>query len=294
MGSLLAAVASYLDARSQGGEWLVRIEDIDPQREIAGSSDLILQALDAHGFEYDSPLYQHTRLDTYEDVFNTLLGAGNAYYCSCTRQTIAAKAIQGRAGLIYPGTCRSKVTRDRYSRPAAVRVRTTDCPMTFDDELQGRQDCRLESEIGDYPVRRGDGLIAYQLAVVVDDAWQGITHVVRGIDLLDATFMQIHLQRLLGYTEPCYQHIPVLSDAHGNKLSKQTGAQPLDCSNPVKNIFQALVLLGQLPEIGLLRGSLGDIWRWGIQHWNPRAIPQRLQTGPDRSMISSVNRTLGQ
>ena len=293
MGSLIAATASYLDSLSHGGEWLVRIEDIDPQREIAGASELILQALDAHGFEYDSPLYQHTRLKTYNDVINTLVTGGKAYYCSCTRQKISASAAQGRTGLIYPGTCR-KGTTERGSGIAAVRVHTADSLMTFNDGLQGTQSCRLESEIGDYLIRRGDGLVAYQLAVVVDDAWQGINHIVRGIDLLDATFMQIHLQKLLGYAEPHYQHIPLLSDANGIKLSKQTGAQPLDCRNPVKNIFQALVLLGQLPEKSLLSGSLVDIWRWGTEHWNPAAIPQRQQIGPDRSMIISVNRTLGQ
>jgi len=293
MGSLITAVASYLDALSNDGEWLVRIEDIDPQREVAGASELILQALEAHGFEYESPLYQHTQLDTYNDVINTLLSAGDAYYCSCTRQTIAATAIQGRTGLVYPGTCRAGAGSPS-AQTSSVRVRTIDSQLTFNDGLQGQQDCRLESEIGDFIIRRGDGLVAYQLAVVVDDARQGISHVVRGIDLLDATFMQIYLQGLLGYKAPSYWHIPVLSDTNGNKLSKQTGAQPLDCRSPVKNIFQALVFLGQKPEQSLLSASLGDIWAWGHEHWSPGALAGRQQIHPDQSMIFSVNRTLGQ
>lgn len=291
MGSLVVAVASYLEALTHRGEWLVRIEDIDPQRELSGSSELILQALDAHGFEYASPLYQHTRLETYNDAIDALLTAGDAYFCSCTRQIIAATAQQGRTGLIYPGTCRNG-TKSRSSQTPAVRLRTTDSQMTFKDGLQGQQACRLESEVGDFLIRRGDGLVAYQLAVVVDDAWQGISDIVRGIDLLDATFMQIHLQKLLGYKEPRYQHIPIVIDARGNKLSKQTGAQPLDCSKPVKNIFQALVLLDQLPEISLLNASLDDMWTWALEHWNPGAIARRQQIRPDQSMIFSVNRTL--
>jgi glutamyl-Q tRNA(Asp) synthetase len=293
MGSLIAAVASYLDALSNDGEWLVRIEDIDPQREIAGSSKLILQALDAHGFEYDSPLYQHTRLDTYNKIIDALLAAGDAYYCSCTRQAIEATAIRGRTGLVYPGTCRNGAT-DQISRNSAVRVRTSDNQLSFNDGLQGHQTCRLATEIGDFTVRRGDGLVAYQLAVVADDSCQRITHIVRGIDLLDATFMQIHLQKLLGYQVPCYRHIPVLIDTNGSKLSKQTGAQALDCSNPVKNIFQALVLLGQTPEKSLLSAPLEDIWAWGLEHWNPGVLAGRQQIQPDESMIFSVNRTLGQ
>jgi len=293
MGSLLAAVASYLDALSNGGEWLVRIEDIDPQREIAGSSELILQTLDAHGFEYHPPLYQHTRLDIYNNIIDALLAADNAYYCSCTRQTIETTSVRGRTGLVYPGTCR-KGAKGQISRTSAVRVRTSDGQLSFSDGLQGRQTCRLETEIGDFTVRRGDGLVAYQLAVVADDAWQGISHIVRGIDLLDATFMQIHLQNMLGYKVPCYRHIPVLSDASGTKLSKQTGAQPLECRSPVKNLFQALVLLGQMPEKSLLSASLGDIWAWSLAHWNPAVLQRRQQIYADQSMIVDVNRTLSQ
>lgn len=293
MGSLLTAVASYLDALSNEGEWLVRIEDIDPQREVAGSSALILEALDAHGFEYESPLYQHTRLDTYNKIIDQLLAAGDAYYCSCTRQIIEATGVRGRTGLVYPGTCR-KEAMGQISRTSAVRVRTSEGKLSFSDGLQGRQTCSLETEIGDFTVRRGDGLVAYQLAVVADDAWQGISHVMRGIDLLDATFMQIHLQKMLAYKVPCYRHIPVLTDASGTKLSKQTGAQPLDCRSPVKNIFQALVLLGQMPEKSLLSSSLGDIWAWSLEHWNPAVLQRRQQIPADESMITPKNRTLGQ
>lgn len=266
MGSLAAAVASYLQARSQNGEWLVRIEDIDPQREIAGSSASILQTLEAHGFEFSTPLFQHTRLDAYNSVIDKLLATGEAYYCSCTRQIIEATAHQGRAGLVYPGTCRGRA--DSRIAAHAVRLRTTNLQMAFADGLQGPQNCELEADIGDFLIRRGDGLVAYQLAVVVDDDLQEVTEVVRGIDLLDATFMQIYLQRVLGYEQPLYRHLPILVDAKGRKLSKQTGAQGVDSRDSVKNIFQALVLLGQFPEESLLHASLADVWAWAMTHWD--------------------------
>ncbi len=289
MGSLTTAVASYLQARSQNGEWLVRIEDIDPRREIAGSTDLILQALDAHGFQFDTPLFQHTRLDAYDSVIDKLLATGAAYLCSCTRQIIEATAHQGRVGLVYPGTCR-KGTDNRLG-DHAVRLRTTNLQMAFDDGLHGEQSCQLEAEIGDFLIRRGDGLVAYQLAVVVDDAWQEITEVVRGIDLQDATFMQIYLQSLLGCRQPLYQHIPILIDASGSKLSKQTGAQPLDSRDPVRNIFQALVFLHQFPETSLLRATLDDLWVWAMENWDISRLAGRQQMRFDQSMIASVNRT---
>jgi len=293
MGSLVAAVASYLEAQRHSGDWLVRIEDIDPPREVPGAGDQILRALDIHGFQYASPVLQHTRLDAYKSTIETLIAAGQAYQCSCTRQVIEATARRGRIGLVYPGTCRDGIA-DPDKGDYALRLRTSTQQLSFNDQLQGMQSCRLEPEVGDFVIRRRDGLIAYQLAVVVDDAWQGITDVVRGIDLLDATFMQIYLQKLLGYAEPRYHHIPIIIDTNGEKLSKQTGAPALNLRNPVRNIFQALVLLKQSPDKNLSKAKLDDVWAWAIQHWNPAALAGQQQIPSDESMIVSVNRTLEQ
>jgi glutamyl-Q tRNA(Asp) synthetase len=274
-GSLVAAVASYLQALANDGEWLIRIEDIDPPREIAGATDTILRALDAHGFEYPAPLYQSTRLETYAEVIDKLLESGLAYRCSCSRKTIQATANTGRAGVIYPGTCRQGST-DSTHQAVSVRIRTTNKPTSFTDALQGTQICHLEAEIGDFLIRRGDGLIAYQLAVVIDDYDQGITEVVRGTDLLDSTFMQIWLQQQLDLPTPLYMHIPVAIGQDSKKLSKQTHAVEINPRKAINNIYHTFVFLGLNPDNNLCRATLDELWSWGRQNWRPQVLANLL------------------
>jgi glutamyl-Q tRNA(Asp) synthetase len=279
-GSLVAAVASYLQARVNHGEWLVRIEDIDPHREVAGATDAILRALDAHGFEYPAPLRQSACLESYAAIIDKLLESGLAYHCSCSRKTILSTANTGRAGAIYPGTCRH-ASADDNRRAVSVRIKTTDEATSFTDTLQGPQICHLEREIGDFLIRRGDGLVAYQLAVVVDDSRQNITEVVRGTDLLESTFMQIWLQRQLNLPTPLYMHIPVAIGQDRKKLSKQTGASEIESINSVRNIHQAFVFLGLNPDSNLSKATLDELWAWGQQNWRPQLLANLLARPTD-------------
>lgn len=270
-GSLVAAVASYLQARSKDGQWILRIEDLDPPRESPGAAGDIIQTLLQHGFEPSEPvLWQSERLKLYEAAVDELLARGIAYRCSCTRKELQARALPGRMGPIYPGTCRERTAHSGKSR--SVRVRTDASPIEFSDALQGSNTCRLESEVGDYLIRRGDGLIAYHLAVVVDDHAQGITEVVRGTDLLDSTPAQIHLQQTLGLDTPGYMHIPVAVNRQGKKLSKQTGAVPVDSQKPATNLLSCLRFLRQDPPEGLESEPLQAIWDWAIGQWRPAQL----------------------
>ncbi len=268
-GSLLAAVASYLDARRAGGRWLVRIEDIDPPREQPGAAQDIVAALEAYGFEWDGPVqYQSASAGAHRDALDALQAAGRLYRCGCSRRDLA-DARRGPLGIIYPGTCRNSPAAGE----AALRVRTSDEPVEFVDRLQGLQSMRLESESGDFVVLRRDGLVAYQLAVVVDDHLQGITDVVRGIDLMDSTPRQIWLQRCLGYPLPRYAHIPVAVHADGSKLSKLTGAAALPVDDAVgTHLVEALRALRQAPPAGLEFAPLRDIWAWARAHWDTDAL----------------------
>ena len=256
-GSLVAALASWLDARAQGGRWWVRIEDVDTPRCIAGAAERILAQLAAVGLQPDAPpLWQSTRGAAYQAALEQLLQAGWAYPCGCTRREIeGALAAQGQqhqrfGERLYPGTCRSGL----HGRPArAVRLRTLDArgrDITLDwhDRRLGPQQQNLTREVGDFVLRRADGLWAYQLAVVVDDAAQGVTDVVRGEDLADNTARQIHLQRLLGLATPRYLHTPLVRGPDGHKLSKQNGAQALDTTDPLATLRAAAAVLG-LPAI---------------------------------------------
>jgi glutamyl-Q tRNA(Asp) synthetase len=270
-GSLIAAVASYLQAKSQEGLWLVRMEDIDPPREPPGADTLILRALEAYGFAWDGRvLYQSTQDQWHRELIDRLMTEGSAYPCGCSRSDLA-KAARGPLGLIYPGTCRSGSTVSR----TAIRVRTSDDAIGYDDLLQGPQSQRLESESGDFVIRRRDGLIAYQLAVAADDSAQGITQVMRGIDLMDSTPRQIHLQRLLGFATPQYAHVPVAVDARGRKLSKSTGARAVPIGEPRPVLVQALQALGQLTPAGLADATLDAIWTWAREHWTPSVLTAR-------------------
>ncbi|MGH8671195.1 MAG: tRNA glutamyl-Q(34) synthetase GluQRS [Burkholderiales bacterium] len=265
-GSLVAAVGSFLQARSRGGEWLVRMEDLDPAREVPRAADSILGTLQAYGMQWDRLLlYQSARGATYRTALERLQALGMVYACACSRAEIADSALGAGAARVYPGTCRNGLPAGRTSW--ALRVQTTGWVIEFEDALQGRITQDLASEVGDYVVRRADGLHAYQLAVVVDDAEQGVTEVVRGADLLGSTPRQIQLQRLLGLSTPSYMHLPVALDEHGNKLSKQTLAAPVERFAQAETLVRVLTFLNQNPPAGLEKESLHNVWDWAIAHW---------------------------
>lgn len=272
-GSLIAAVASYLEAKTAGGEWRLRIEDLDPPREVAGAADDILRTLEAYGFEWDGDIvYQSRRSEAYEAALDTLRSADVLYPCACTRKEIADSSLIGIEGPVYPGTCRKGLTKGRAAR--AWRVRTDDSVIEFEDRLQGLQSSRLQQDIGDFVVRRADGPYAYQLACVVDDAAQGISEVVRGADLLASTARQIYLQRLLGLATPSYVHVPAAVNVHGEKLSKQTFAQALPRQRPVPVLCRALAFLGQNPQPAWSALSLDEFWQVARTHWKLEGIPR--------------------
>lgn len=273
-GSLTAAVASYLDAKSHDGRWLLRLEDLDTPRTVAGASDAILNCLEAFGFEWDEAIvYQSERTELYEKYLNTLKSGDLVYPCSCSRKEIADSAIQGIDGVIYPGTCRHGLTKNKSS--IAWRVKTYPEKIAFEDVVQGHIEQVMARDIGDFVLKRADGLFAYQLAVVIDDAEQRITHVVRGADLLDSAPRQIYLQQLLELPTPQYLHVPVATNAAGEKLSKQTLAKAIDPYHASTQLWSALDFLGQNPPKDLLSNSLGDLWSWAISHWQITAIPHQ-------------------
>jgi glutamyl-Q tRNA(Asp) synthetase len=246
-GSLVAALASYMQARAAKGKWLLRIEDLDLPREQPGAADQILRALERFGFEWDGPvLWQSARLERYRAVLEDLLRRGFAYPCGCSRKELEDSALAIDGSRIYPGTCRHGLAPGKS--PRAVRLRTHATPIGFDDLIQGPAQQRVEREVGDFVLKRADGVYAYQLAVVVDDLDHGVTDVVRGADLLDSTARQIHLQRILGAPTPRYAHVPVAVDTAGQKLSKQTGATPIDIADPERELARARRFLGQREE----------------------------------------------
>jgi glutamyl-Q tRNA(Asp) synthetase len=272
-GSLVAAAGSFLQAKSRGGQWLVRIEDLDPPREVPGAADDILRTLEACGLHWDGALmYQSRRHGVYEATLHLLERVAAIYPCACSRREIADSGIQGLDGPVYPGTCRGGIAAGRQAR--AWRVKVDGQIIEFTDALQGRVRRALATDYGDFILRRADGFFAYQLAVVVDDAEQGITEVVRGADLLESTPRQMHLQRLLGLPTPTYAHLPVALNARGEKLSKQTGAAPVETARPQRLLFRVLQFLGQQPPAGLVDCSLEDFWRWAVAHWQIERVPR--------------------
>lgn len=262
-GSLVAAVGSYLDAHAHLGQWRVRIEDVDEPRCSQAHADDILRALEVCGLEWDGEvIYQSRRKQHYQAALDRLIEAGQAYPCACTRREIGDSSVKGIEGPVYPGTCRAGL----WGRAArAWRVRVDEAPVCFDDRLQGHHCQHLATDIGDFVVRRADGYFAYQLAVVVDDAEQGITHVVRGADLLVSTPRQIYLQTLLGYATPDYLHLPAVLNQAGQKLSKQTRAPALHEKNASRDLFSALNFLGQHPPAGFRFAPVAQILHWAIE-----------------------------
>jgi glutamyl-Q tRNA(Asp) synthetase len=271
VGSLTAAMASFLQARAAAGAWLVRMEDLDPPREMPGAADDILRTLDAFGLHWDGEvMYQSRRHDAYREALAQLRARNAVYPCGCSRREIADSSVAGIDGPVYPGTCRDRLAPQRTAR--AVRVRTEHTHIGFDDRWQGYIDCELARDIGDFVVHRADGLFAYQLAVTVDDAAQGITEVVRGADLLWSTPRQIHLRRLLGFSTPTYAHVPAIVNARGEKLSKQTGAAAIDTRAALPSLQQSFAALGQSVDTGI--DSVEDFWRYARAHWRPERVPR--------------------
>lgn len=271
-GSLVAAVGSFLDARAQGGEWLVRIDDLDLPRCVPGAADDILRTLEAFGLEWDGAVaYQSRRGEYYRAALAELEHLGVAYPCACTRREIADSAVGPDGAVIYPGTCRNGLAPGRS--PRAVRLRVEGAPLEFADAIQGRIAQDIAREVGDFVILRADGLFAYQLATAVDDADQGISQVVRGCDLIDSTPRQIYLQNLLGLATPAYAHLPVAVNAHGEKLSKQTLAPAVSADRPVLVLRDVLGFLGQnLPEEAR-DADLAGLLRLAVADWRRESIP---------------------
>jgi glutamyl-Q tRNA(Asp) synthetase len=272
-GSIVAAVASYLEARVRGGEWLVRIEDLDPPRVVPGSADQILRTLDACGMEWTGEIvYQSTRSDAYHAALHELRQHGKLYACACSRREIADSGVTGIEGYVYPGTCRAGLPAGRAAR--TWRVDTRDSVVAFDDAIQGRIEQNLARDIGDFVLYRADHVYAYQLAVAIDDAEQGITDVVRGADLLDSTPRQIYLQRLLALPTPRYAHVPVAVNERGEKLSKQTHARAIGTRDVSSAIVRALRFLGQDAPESLESARVQDIWTWTEENWRLTSVPR--------------------
>jgi len=264
-GSLLAAVGSYLDARNAGARWVVRIEDLDTPRVVPGCADEMLRTLEAFGFEWDGEiLFQSTRRTAYREALDDLVAAGRAYPCSCSRKDLASD--EESSG--YPGTCRHGPTR---GGPTALRFRVSDAPIHFDDLFQGSQRFDLAA-CGDVVVERRDGQASYQLAVVVDDAFQGVTRVVRGADLLASTPWQLDLQQVLSLPRPIYGHLPLLVEQDGAKLSKSRRCLPLDLTSIPQALASTLTHLSQAPPPELAHSSISEVWKWAVGHWKPQAL----------------------
>jgi glutamyl-Q tRNA(Asp) synthetase len=273
-GSLVAALGSYLEARARGGHWRVRMEDVDQPRCRPEHAKDILRTLEAFGFEWDGAvMVQSTRTGRYREVLERLKREGLVYPCGCTRAELV-HAVPGIDGApVYPGTCRAGLPAGKSARAWRLSVAGA---IDFDDRVQGLQHQDLPGDVGDCVLLRADGYFAYQLAVVVDDADQGIDHVVRGADLIHSTARQVFLQRLLGYPTPQYAHLPVAVDAAGAKLSKQTHAAPVDARDPVPALFAAAHFLGQNPpaELNRCRLASADFWAWALQNWRLERVPR--------------------
>lgn len=277
-GSLVAAVGSYLQARSQGGLWSLRLEDLDRPRCRENFARDMLLTLEAFGFAWDGEvLWQSRRDPAYAAALNRLQALSRVFACACSRRELADSQLAPDGAAIYPGTCRAGLAPGKMAR--ASRLLVPQETVTFSDALQGELAQRLATEVGDFVLRRADGIYAYQLAVVVDDAEQGITEVVRGADLLASTPRQILLQRLLGYATPRYAHLPVAVDVQGEKLSKQTRALPVDAGRPIPLLLAVLRFLGQAPPAHLADAGLDELWTWAVANWQLERVP-RCRTVP--------------
>lgn len=279
-GSLVAATGSFLEAMSRDGEWHLRMEDVDVPRCSMAAATEILRALEACGFAWDGEVvWQSHRAEAYAAALERLKLAGRVFPCACTRKELADSVIAPDGAAIYPGTCREGLPPGRQAR--AWRVAVGDTRIDFHDAIQGRIASDLDSEAGDFILLRADGLFAYQLAVVVDDAESGITHVVRGADLLASTARQIFLQQCLGLPTPSYAHLPVAVNARGEKLSKQTRVASVDASRPSPALFAALEFLGQRPPLDLCGATVAELWAWARANWQLQRVPRGPAPAPE-------------
>ena len=261
-------MASFLDARAHGGRWLLRIEDLDRPREVAGSAAGILRTLQAFGFEWDGELVrQSDRTERYVEAVQTLQDRGLTFECSCSRLQLEDESR-------YPGTCRLRASNSRVA--TATRLRVEQGTILFRDRVQGTYRQDIAAAVGDLILRRRDQIFAYVLAVVVDDAAQGVTHVVRGADLLDNTPRQIYLQQLLGLPRPAYAHVPVLTEADDTKLAKSKRSVRLDAGSALPQLLAAFSMLGLAPPDSLATGHLTEAWTWALGRWDIERIPKRL------------------
>ncbi|GAC1666557.1 MAG: tRNA glutamyl-Q(34) synthetase GluQRS [Steroidobacteraceae bacterium] len=268
LGSLYTAAASYLDARAHGGRWLLRIEDVDRPREIAGSAAGILQTLQAFGFEWDGEVVrQSDRIELYVSALKTLRGGNLTFECSCSRLQLE---VESR----YPGTCRERPAS--MGVPTATRLRVEQACIAFTDLIQGgyRQD--VAAAVGDFILKRRDQIFAYLLAVVVDDAAQGVTHIVRGADLLDNTPRQIYLQGVLGLPRPVYAHVPVLTESDDTKLAKSRRSVRVSHESVLPQLLAVFSMLGLAPPPRLAEATLAQAWEWAIARWHIQQVPKRL------------------
>jgi len=266
----VAAVASVLDARAHGGQWKVRIDDVDRHRAEPGATRTILRTLETYGFEWDGPVqYQHERTTRYREAAERLRAAGDAFDCGCSRRDVAAAGLAGLEGPVYPGTCRDGLPPGRHAR--SVRLRVPPGTVAFDDDWQGRVVQDVARDIGDFVIWRVDDIAAYHLSTVLDDADLGVTRVVRGVDLIASTPRQIVLQRLLGLATPVYAHHAVVT-ARGRKIGKRTHAPAVDDTAPAATLAAALEFLGQEPPADLAASGLDAAWAWARSHWRPEVL----------------------
>ena len=273
-GTLIAAVGSYLQAKINNGKWLIRMEDVDTTRKVEGSDKEILDTLEAFGFEWDEEIiYQSGQTEYYQIALEQLINQSSVFPCLCTR-----KQLSKTDGDIYPGTCRDRNLPEKNEH--ALRILAKNTTIEFDDIVMGKQSQNIAQQCGDFVIKRRDGLFAYQLAVVVDDARQNITEIVRGSDLLDSTPRQIYLQQRLGYPTPDYCHLPLAVDAEGNKISKSEGATRIDIKNREKLICSVLDFLGQCPPADLSDSNINDIWSWAVRHWDVSHVSSTTHIQP--------------
>ncbi len=273
-GTLVAAVGSYLQAKTNNGEWLIRIEDVDITRKVDGADADILKTLEAFGFEWHGKIiYQSEQTVHYEQALEQLISQSLIFPCLCSRKQLAKSN-----SAIYPGTCRNRQLPEKNEH--ALRLLSKDIAIKFNDAVMGRQSQNIKRQCGDFVVRRRDGLFSYQLAVVVDDARQGISEIVRGADLLDSTPRQIYLQQLLKYSTPDYCHLPLAVNNSGNKISKSEGATKIDLQRKEQLLVSTLAFLGQNPAEDLAKSSINDIWSWAVEHWNVTLVPSKTHIRP--------------
>jgi glutamyl-Q tRNA(Asp) synthetase len=268
-GTLLAAVGSYLQAKENNGKWLIRMEDVDTTRKVSGADKDILDTLEAFGFNWDGDvLYQSSQTEHYQQALQQLRASSLLYPCLCSRKQLTKSSND-----IYPGNCQTRTFPEAQDH--AVRLRAKEINIAFDDAVMGLQKQDIKTQCGDFIIKRRDGLFAYQLAVVVDDALQGITEIVRGSDLLDSTPRQIYLQKLLGYTTPTYCHLPLAVDKQGNKISKSEAGTKVNIKDKERLLCNVLEFLGQQPPLDLADSNIDDIWSWAITHWSLTNIPSK-------------------